>query len=194
MLVTLVGAVRQQQGQDRLSTCRPTNVPDIRLVQNNQFPTYSVTLDWQLLPDGTLDDTQALATAVCVALGTNALASTDDVLPDPDSNDRCGWWGDLDAELIWNGWPIGSKLWLLRRAKITPASAREGATLMLVENYIRDGDGSRSSIAKSAPASMSGCTRVDKQRIDALLRIYRGPRPAIELRYAVLWDAQAGGT
>ena len=33
------------------------NVPDIRLVQYDLFPKYSVTLDWQLLPNGTLDDT-----------------------------------------------------------------------------------------------------------------------------------------
>jgi hypothetical protein len=31
-------------------------------------------------------------------------------------------------------------------------------------------------------------TRVDNQRIDALVRIYRGPLPTIELRYAALWD------
>ncbi|QIG93800.1 MULTISPECIES: phage GP46 family protein [Bradyrhizobium] len=164
------------------------NVPDIRLVQNNIFPKYSVTLDWLLLPDGTLDDSQALATAVCVALGTNALAAPDDVLPDPDSNDRCGWWGDLDAELIWNGWPIGSKLWLLRRAKINPASAREGSTVMMVENYIR--------VAMQPFVDRKVCSsfdvwvnRVDTQRIDALLRVYRGPAQPIDLRYEVLWDA-----
>jgi phage gp46-like protein len=168
------------------------NVPDIRLVQNNQFPAYSVTLDWQLLADGTLDDSQALATAVCIALGTNALASPDDVLPDPDSSDRCGWWGDLDAELIWNGWPIGSKLWLLRRAKIAPASAQQAGTLTLIEDYIRVAmqpfiDGK---ICSSIDVFVS---RVHKQRVDALLRIYRGPRPAIDLRYDVLWDDQAKG-
>ena len=164
------------------------NVPDIRLVQNDQFPKYSVTLDWSLLPNGTLDDTQALATAICVALGTNMLADENDELPDPDSNDRCGWWGDLDAELIWNGWPIGSKLWLLRRAKITPASAREGSTLMLVENYIRDAV--QPFVDRKICTSFSiWVTRVDQQRIDALLRIYRGPLPEIDLRYAILWDA-----
>src|ERR1700750_2247663 len=94
------------------------NVPDIRLVQQNQFPTrQEVTCDWLLLADGTLDDTQALATAIIVALGTDALADKDDILPDPDSTDRCGWWGNLDADLIWGGWDIGSKLWLLRRSK-----------------------------------------------------------------------------
>jgi phage gp46-like protein len=166
----------------------PSNgVPDIRLVQNNLFPKYSVTLDWQLLPDGTLDDSQALATAVCVALGTDALASPEDVLPDPDSSDRCGWWGDLDAELIWDGWPIGSKLWLLRRSKIAPASAREGSTLVMVENYIRAA--MQPFVDHKICSSFDiWATRVDKQRIDALLRIYRGPQRPIELRYAVLWD------
>jgi phage gp46-like protein len=163
------------------------NVPDIRLVQNTQFPRYDVTLDWSLRPDGTLDDTQALATAVCIALGTNALAGPNDALPDPDSNDRCGWWGDLDAELIWGGWPIGSKLWLLRRAKINSASARDGATTVLVENYIRDAI--QPFVDRKICSSFTvETTRVDKQRIDALLRLYRGPLPPIELEYQVLWD------
>jgi phage gp46-like protein len=163
------------------------NVPDIRLVQNRQFPKYSVTLDWSLLPDGTLDDTQALATAVCVALGTNALASDQDILPDPDSKDRCGWWGDLDAELIWNGWPIGSKLWLLRRAKVNSASSREGSTLVRVENYIRDAI--QPFVDHKVCTNFAvWATRVDKQRIDALVRLYRGPREPVELQYQILWD------
>jgi phage gp46-like protein len=164
------------------------NVPDIRLVQNNLFPKYSVTLDWQLLPNGTLDDSQALATAVCVALGTNALADEHDLLPDPDSSERCGWWGDFDAELIWNGWPIGSKLWLLRRSKITPASAQQGSTLVLVENYIRDA--MQPFVNRRICSSFDiWVTRVNPQRIDALLRIYRGPQQPIELAYQILWDA-----
>ncbi|WP_051396734.1 phage GP46 family protein [Bradyrhizobium elkanii] len=167
------------------------NVPDIRLVQNNVFPKYSVTVDWSLLPNGTLDDRQALATAVIVALGTDALADKDDILPDPDSTNRCGWWGDLDAELIWKGWPIGSKLWLLRRAKINSAASREGATLVLVEEYIRDAI--QPFVDRRICTGFDvWATRVDKQRIDALIRIYRGPEREIELRYAVLWDALAG--
>jgi phage gp46-like protein len=165
-----------------------STVPDIRLVQNAIYPRYSVTLDWRLLPDGTLDDSQALATAICVALGTNAIASENDILPDPDSTDRCGWWGDLDAELIWNGWPIGSKLWLLRRSKINSASSRDGSTLVVIENYLRDAI--QPFVDRRICTSYSiVVSRVDKQRIDALLTIYRGPLPAIELRYAVLWDS-----
>ena len=146
-------------------------------MQSNFFPNQqSVTLDWQLLPNGTLDDTQALATAVCVALGTNALAGKNDLLP------------DLDAELIWNGWPIGSKLWLLRRSKIAPASAQQGSTLTAVENYIRDA--MQPFVARKICTSFEViASRVDKQRIDALLRIFRGPLQPIELQYQILWDA-----
>jgi phage gp46-like protein len=166
----------------------PANVPDIRLVQTNVFPDYDVVLDWLLKSDGTLDDTKALATAVIVALGTNALASDTDVLPDPDSTDRCGWWGDLDAALIWNGWPIGSKLWLLRRSKIVPASPGVASTVSLINSYIRTAlqpfvD------QKICSAFDVWTTRVNTQRIDALIRIYRGPLSEIELRYALLWDS-----
>jgi phage gp46-like protein len=167
-----------------------SQVPDIRLVQNTLFPRYSVTLDWELLEDGTLDDTQALATALCVALGTNGLASVDDLLPDPDSSDRKGWWGDMDAETIWNGWPIGSRLWLLRRSKIEGPNAQRGATIAWVQNYIveciqpfvdhRICSTFRVEVARTSP-----------QQIDALIIVYRGPQPIIELRYAVLWDEQA---
>ena len=112
-------------------------MPDIRLVQDSDaFPAYQIPIDWSLLSDGTLDDTQALATAVIVALGTDRLANTDDVLPDPDSTDRAGWWGDLDAEELFNGWPIGTRLWLLKRTKIVGPEDSEGATVSRVEQYI----------------------------------------------------------
>lgn len=160
---------------------------DIRDVQNNLFPKYSVTIDWQLLGDGTLDESQALATAVVVALGTNSLAGVDDRLPDPDSTDRQGWWGDLDAEVIWNGWPIGTKLWILSRSAIESPEAKFGATQALVMDYIRE------SIQPFVDRKI--CTtfqiissRIDKQRIDAIVRLYRGPRTAIDLMYQALWQ------
>jgi phage gp46-like protein len=167
-------------------------VPDIRLVQNNVYPAYSVTLDWALLPNGTLDDTHALATAIIVALGTNAEAGAFDQLPDPDSTDRQGWWGDLDAQLLWNGWPIGSKLWLLKRSSITPPQARVGSTLALVENYIKMAI--QPFVDRKICSSFTvNAARVDTQRIDARIVIYRGPLPEIELQYAILWDALVAG-
>jgi phage gp46-like protein len=162
-------------------------VPDIRLVQNTQFPKYSVTIDWLLLDDGTLDDTQALATAVVVALGTDGLAGINDTLPDPDSTDRRGWWGDLDAQEIWDGWPIGTRLWLLTRDKIVGPEARQGATIVRVEQYIREAI--QPFIDRRIGSRMAvEATRVGDEQIDALVRIYRGPMLEVELRYAILWD------
>lgn len=161
-------------------------VPDIRLVENLQFPKYSVTLDWRVLDDGTLDDTQALATGFCVALGTNALADISDELPDPDSSDRMGWWGDLDADTIWNAWPIGSKLWLMRRSAIESVASRQGATLARVQNYCRlslQPFIDRKIVSQIQVTS----SRVDAQRIDTLIRAYRGT-PILEMYYSILWD------
>jgi phage gp46-like protein len=161
--------------------------PDIRTVQNNQFPKYSVTIDWQLLDDGTLDDSMALATAVVVALGTNALAGVDDRLPDPDSTDRGGWWGDMDADVIWNGWPIGTKLWLLRRSALEGTDSKFGATQTWAMNYIRN------CIQPFVDRKIATyfeilSVRADKQSIYAVVRLYRGPKTAIDLMYQVLWD------
>jgi phage gp46-like protein len=162
-------------------------MPDIRLIQNTEFPKYSVTLDWLLLADGTLDNTQALATAIMVALGTDRLAEPGDVLPDPDDTDRRGWWGDLDAEEIWDGWPVGSRLWLLQRDKITGPGAQRGPTTVRVEHYIYE------AIQPFLDRRIGSklyveATRHGDSRIDALVRIYRGPELEIELRYAILWD------
>lgn len=173
---------------------------DIRIVQNTDFPEtgyqnarvghYSVTCDWNLLADGTLDETQALATAVIVALGTDSLASVTDILPDPDSIDRMGWWGNLDAREIWDGWDIGCKLWLMKRSKIVGPEAWEGATVTRVEQYIIDAItpfmqrriGSRFYVKAE---------RAAREQINAIVRIYRGPDLEIDLRYQILWAGLA---
>jgi len=140
-----------------------------------------------LLDDGTLDDTQALATAVIVALGTDALADPTDILPDPDSTDRRGWWGNLDAQEIWGGWDIGCKLWLLTRSKITGAEAWEGATVTRVEQYIRDAI--QPFIDRRIGSKMLvQAERVGRDQINAVVRLYRGPELEIELQYQILWS------
>ena len=165
-------------------------MPDIRLVQYTDFPT-SFAIDWVPLSDGTLDHTQALATAVIVALGTNRLALSSDILPDPDSTDRQGWWGDLDAEEIWNGWPIGCRLWLLKRSKIVGTEAHGGATVTLVEQYIREA--LQPFIDLKIVSQMDvRAARVGVERIDARVRLYRGPELAVDLMYEVLWDEITG--
>ena len=77
--------------------------------------------DWVL--SGALIETgQDLQTAVLLSLFTDRVAEADDVIPDGTS-DRRGWWGDAGQSN-----PIGSRLWLLDRAKGTAetvASARD---------------------------------------------------------------------
>jgi phage gp46-like protein len=163
------------------------SVPDVRLVQNGEYPLASeVSLDWLLLGNGTLDDSEALATAVMVALGTDRLAERDDTLPDPDSTDRRGWWGDLDTELIWGGWPIGTRLWLIKRDKITGAAAARGSTLTRINGYIREAI--QPFIDQRIASRMDvRVERVGRERVQALIKLYRGPQLAVDLRYQVLW-------
>jgi phage gp46-like protein len=150
-----------------------------------------VTMDILLKPMGTLDETQELATSLLIALGTDRLAEPDDDLPDllgPDGVvDRRGWWGDLDAELLHNGWPIGSRLWELMRAKITPIEARIGSTLGRAEMYTRE--------ALQPFIDQAVCTavdvyaeRTDQETIQVSFTMYRGPLPAIALQFQNLWD------
>lgn len=56
-----------------------------------------------------------LVTAILISLFTDRRADPDDVIPDGTTDPR-GWWGDLGADR-----PIGSKIWLLERAKATEA-------------------------------------------------------------------------
>jgi phage gp46-like protein len=160
---------------------------DIRLVQSGVFPYQTeVSVDWMLLNDGTLDINQALATAVIVALGTDRLAERTDILPDLDSTDRRGWWADLDAEVLWDGWPIGTRLWLVKRDKITGAGARRGALTTRIDRYIREAI--QPFLDRSIASRMDvSVERVGLERIDALIRLYRGPELAVDLRYQVLW-------
>jgi phage gp46-like protein len=150
-----------------------------------------VTMDILLKPMGTLDETQELATSLLIALGTDGLADIDDDLPDllgPDGvSDRRGWWGDLDAELLYDGWPIGSRLWELMRAKITPIEARIGSTLGRAEIYTRE--------ALQPFIDHGVCTRIDvraertdRDTIQVGFTMYRGPLPAIALQFQNLWD------
>jgi phage gp46-like protein len=160
-------------------------LPDIRLVP---VAGPIIGMDWLQQPiTGLIDETAELISAVNVALMTDALAAPTDVLPDPNSTDRRGWWGDLDADTIWGGWPLGSKLWLLSRAKIVDSGAREGATIARVQAYI-SACIQPFVTAKLASRFSVTATQVSIQRIDARVIIYRGPKSAIQLQYQALWD------
>ena len=149
-------------------------------------PFQAVTLDLLLTPAGQLDTADELATAVTVALMTDALAGPDDELPDSRDTDRRGWWGDADAEEIWDGWPIGSKLWLLARTTITGVKARKGATTVQVEDYIREA--LQPFLDRKITTRLDvSVVRAGVERLTARIVMYRGDQRLLDLRYADLW-------
>jgi phage gp46-like protein len=80
--------------------------------------------DWQQA-GADLATGPSLHSAIYISLFTDRLASTDDIIRDG-TGDRRGWWGDLDQQLI------GSRLWLLDRAKQVPG------VLQLAHDYITE--------------------------------------------------------
>lgn len=70
--------------------------------------------DWAVVP-GDLQQGDDLQTAIYISLNTDRLARDDDPI---DGTNRRGWWGDTGE-----AYPIGSRLWLLRRQKLTTAVA-----------------------------------------------------------------------
>jgi phage gp46-like protein len=160
---------------------------DIRYKQQLDFPAYAVTLNWLMTDQNLIADGFDLQSAVIIALGTDALAPPSEELPDPESTDRKGWWGDYEAEEIWGGWPVGCLLWLLRRAKITGSTAQSGSTVSLADGWTRDA--MRPFIDNRIASRIDvEAQRTDIGRIDVGVTIYRGPEPAIELRYADMWE------
>jgi phage gp46-like protein len=108
-------------------------------------------------------------------------------LPDLDSTDRHGWWGDLDAEEIWGGWSIGCKNWLLSRSKITDALSVEGSTLARAKRYTQEA--LQPFIDKRVATRIEvSAVRTELERIVVEAKIYRGPTAEIDLRYQLLWQ------
>ena len=160
---------------------------DIRLKQHLSLE--GVTMDWLLRDAGELDEREELATSARVALGTDSMAAVNEVLPDPDSTDRRGWWGDLDAKEIWDGWPIGCKNWLLSRAKISTVNSVEGETVSRARLYTYDA--LQPFIDKRIASYMEVfAERTGLERIEVYARIYRGPLAEIDLRYQLLWQEE----
>ena len=146
----------------------------------------SMTASWLFDPvDGSGDG--ELADAVAVALGTDRIADPSDSLPDPNDDNRRDWWGDLDAVLLFNGWAIGSRLWLLAREKITGSAAKQGATAAKIDAYIREA--MKPFVDRKIASSMQiTVTRVDVDYFTAQVVLYRGPAVLVDIQYSGLWS------
>jgi phage gp46-like protein len=147
-----------------------------------------VTLDWLQSPvSGLPVEAAELATAVTIALLSDATASPSDQLPDPNSTDLRGWWGDWQAQEIWGGWPLGSKLWLMTRASIVGAGAKQGSTITRLTNYIQTAlqPFVDNNICTSFTVSV---TQTSIEGMVAYIVMYRGNKSAIALQYQGVWS------
>jgi phage gp46-like protein len=68
--------------------------------------------DWVLV-EGGLAAGNPIISQILISVFSDRLAATDDEIPGGTGNPR-GWWGDAGEDR-----PIGSRMWLLRRAKQT---------------------------------------------------------------------------
>ena len=115
-----------------------------------------------------------LQTAVLISLFTDAQADSDDVVPDG-SGDVRGWWGDTGAD-----YPIGSKLWLLSRAKQTQE------TLNLAQDYIQDA--LQWLIDDGVAASIDVVTEWTRPSVLGMqVTIYKTDGTQAALKYAAVW-------
>lgn len=144
--------------------------------------------DWlcgEIDPAGGSDD---LAESIAVALGSDRRALSDDPLPDPSDRDNLrGVWSDTDAKAIWNGWPIGIRFWLLRRAKIVGAKARGGATIARIDEYIAEALQPFVDLGVASRFT-SNTMRKGLHSIYSDITIYRGPNDEVSLRFQYLWE------
>ncbi len=79
--------------------------------------------DWSIA-GGALASGNDLSSAVLISLFTDRIADHAELPPDG-GDDRRGWWGDAEE-----GVPIGSRLWLLDRSRLTQSVANTAKIYM----------------------------------------------------------------
>lgn len=135
-------------------------------------------LDWTM-SGGDLAADRGLRSRVATSLFTDALAATDDAIPDG-TDDRRGWWGDLPVGED-DAAPIGSRLWLLSREKVTET------TRLRAEAYAADALAwmlDRGIAQRVDVAASWGGDRGDQLRIAVTL----SPAPAGDPRFVFAWS------
>lgn len=154
---------------------------DIELDWNNDLFSADLTL-----AGGALGTEEGLRTAILISIFTDGRAADSAVLPEQGA-DRGGWWGNAYGGEVSASAPdgddrnaLGSQLWLVRRAKMTPQVLREA------RQHIEDAlgwllrDGIASAIAVEVEAQ--------GDRLAIAITIDRPNGPARE-RYDFTWEA-----
>jgi len=130
--------------------------------------------DWAI-SGGALASGNDLASAVLISLFTDRRANDDDVLPDA-SPDRRGWWGDLDQDV-----PIGSRLWLLSRSRLTldVANTAKGYAAEALKWLLDDQVVARVGVEAFI---------VPRNRLDLLVTLTRHDGSVVPLKYSWVWS------
>ena len=136
----------------------------------------TVSIDGQNVSTGMVQ-ADPLVRSVVISLFSWRRANPDDELP---TEDRFGWWGDTFATE--QNDRIGSRLWLLSRAKLTDDTVRRSEVYVreALQWLIDDGVAARVDV------------EVEREGIDRLeigVTIYRTAGQPVVLRFSDLWDA-----
>ncbi len=124
-----------------------------------------------------LDTDDGLETAVIVSLFTDRHVDPEE-LPLGESQQR-GWWGDVASD---DGYPTGSRLWLLQREKAVAAVAQRAKDYCAEALEWMVDDGVTTSIDVEASISGPGVLTIE---IDATR-----PQGNVSYRYDYLWQQQ----
>ena len=184
-----LGSIALLKALARPNVWTPSATPDIRLVQSSEtFPRYQIPIDWLLLDrryagryPGPRDGGHRRA--------RHRPAGEPRRHPARPGlrTDRAGWWGDIDAKELFNGWPIGSSYGCCAAprssARKTPRARPSSASKITSAKRC-----SRSSICRIATSFDVEAHRVGRERIDATVVMYRGPTRPVELRFQILWN------
>ncbi len=120
-----------------------------------------------------------LVRAVIISLFTWRRANTDDTLPDTSGN-LMGWWGDTFATVANDR--IGSRLWLLIRAKLTDETVSLAKTYAqeALEWLVQDGVAARVDVEAE---------RVGVDSLGIVCRVYKEDgKKLIDIRFNDLWS------
>lgn len=144
----------------------------------------NLTFDWAIA-DGDIAVDDGLDTAVAISLFTDRLANADDALPD-NTGDRRGWWGDAYLDPLADGSSdhIGSRLWLLSRAKQIPETAQQAQAYCeeALQWLIDDG------VAAAVTVPLPSFPRLGAMQIQVAISQVSGAGQAVDRRYSFLWD------
>lgn len=130
--------------------------------------------DW--VQDGAaLKGGEDLATAVLISIFTDRVANSDDPIPDG-SGDPRGWWADAGER-----YPIGSRLWLLERAKQTAETAARAKDYIVeaVQWLINDG------VAATIDVTTAW---IAPTRLGAQVVVNRHDGTSVALNFANVWQ------